>query len=103
MKFLIKNLNKVDEAEEAIASLVDSMEAFGGEPPEILEEVFKPEVPTFFCHPHHNCRNHHLDHTHPSLLCHCENITLTLLLRKLYFCYFYVFFCLEPVKSSVCD
>ena len=49
MKFLIKkNLKKVDEAEEAIASLVDSMEAFGGEPPEILEEVFKPEVHTLF-------------------------------------------------------
>ena len=38
----------MDEAEEAIADLVDSMEAYGGEPPELLEEVFKPEVPTFF-------------------------------------------------------
>ena len=37
----------MDEAEEAIADLVDSMEAYGGEPPELLEEVFKPEVPTF--------------------------------------------------------
>ena len=39
--------------------MVDSMEAFGGEPPEILEEVFKPEVPTFFFHPHHNRQNHY--------------------------------------------
>jgi len=35
---------EVDEAEEAIADLVDAMEAFGGEPPELLEEVFEPEV-----------------------------------------------------------
>ena len=35
----------MDEAEEAIADLVDAMEAFGGEPPELLEEVFEPEVP----------------------------------------------------------
>ena len=35
---------KAAEAEEAIADLVDAMEAFGGEPPEVLEEVFKPEV-----------------------------------------------------------
>lgn len=35
----------MDEAEEAIADLVDSMEAFGGDPPELLEEVFEPEVP----------------------------------------------------------
>ena len=37
-------LTKAAEAEEAIADLVDAMEAFGGEPPEVLEEVFKPEV-----------------------------------------------------------
>ena len=37
-------IKQMEEAEEAIADLVDAMEAYGGEPPESLEEVFKPEV-----------------------------------------------------------
>ena len=54
----------MDEAEEAIADLVDSMEAYGGEPPELLEEVFKPEVPTFFCHhTHYDCHGHNCNWT----------------------------------------